>query len=173
MNVTITDRDLGWNKIKQELLALNKKIVKVGVTAEKGKVIPKGERKRKDVRIVEYAYWNEFGVYGKKNWSIPPRPFVGGWADNKREDVVKTEKELFMGVSGGTIDSETAFKALGEFGRSGILAYIRDSGNFVPNAPLTIKIKGSDKPLIDEGFLLNAIAYEVVSKNEQSGEDES
>ena len=163
--MTVTDRDLGWNNIKREMLALDKKIVKVGVTRDKGSDKPVGERRNGKVRIVDYAVWNEFGVHGKKKWSIPPRPFIGGWSDNRKGDIIETEKLLYKGISGGVMDADTAFKALGEFGRSGILVYMKESENFVPNAPLTIKIKGSDKPLIDEGFLLSAISYQIVGKN--------
>ena len=40
-------------------------------------------------------------------------------------------------------------------------AHIRN-GNWVPNAPATIRRKGSDRPLIDTGQLVNAVEYEVV-----------
>jgi len=33
---------------------------------------------------------------------------------------------------------------------------------FVENAPLTIKIKGHDKPLIDKGDMINAITYKQI-----------
>jgi hypothetical protein len=40
------------------------------------------------------------------------------------------------------------------------------SGDFVGNAPLTIMIKGSDKPLVDQGSgLFQAVADEVVDDN--------
>lgn len=35
------------------------------------------------------------------------------------------------------------------------------TGPFVPNAPTTIAKKGSDKPLIDTGQLLDAIDYKM------------
>lgn len=36
------------------------------------------------------------------------------------------------------------------------------SGAFAPNAPLTIAIKGSDKPLVDTGNLFKAITHKMV-----------
>ncbi len=43
-----------------------------------------------------------------------------------------------------------------------IKAYVRDSGNFTPNHPVTIAQKGSDKPLINHGDLINSITHKLL-----------
>ncbi|MBU0516701.1 MAG: hypothetical protein KJ621_18245 [Proteobacteria bacterium] len=43
-----------------------------------------------------------------------------------------------------------------------IKAYVRDSGNFAPNHPATIAQKGSDKPLINHGDLINSITHKLL-----------
>ena len=166
--VRFTDRDLGWKDIQKQMNILNSKVVKVGVTKEKGKEIPSGVRKDGKTTIVQYAYWNETGVYGKSGWKIPPRPFVKGWAVAKEEEIMETLDKIGLKVSGGLLKAQTALESLGIYGRSGIVSFIRDSSNFIPNAPSTIKSKGSSKPLIDEGFLMNAIAYEIAPKREDN-----
>ena len=50
---------------------------------------------------------------------------------------------------------------LGNWYRDVQRAHIRN-GNWVPNAPATIRRKGSDRPLIDTGQLVNSVEYEVV-----------
>ena len=39
-------------------------------------------------------------------------------------------------------------------------------GEFVPNAPSTIRKKGSDKPLIDTGQLRQGVSYKICRKGE-------
>ena len=39
-----------------------------------------------------------------------------------------------------------------------------EQGDFVANAPATIKRKGSDKPLVDTGTMKNSVHYYIVKK---------
>lgn len=48
--------------------------------------------------------------------------------------------------------------------RSEVLAYIDQEKHGIPNAPLTILIKGSSRPLVDRGDLRNSITTEVAGK---------
>ena len=172
MNPPVLDRDLGWKEIQREMLKLDSKVVKVGITKESGKDIPNGKRKDGKTTIVQYAYWNEMGVHGSSKWMIPPRPFVKGWALAKESEITETMQEVSNKVSGGHLKAMTAFKVLGLYGKSGIMEYIRNSDNFVPNAPLTRKRKKSSAPLIDEGFLIGAVNYEIADKNEDEDKEE-
>lgn len=172
MSSPVLDRDLGWKEIQREVVKLGSKVVKVGITKESGKEIPSGERKDGKTTIVQYAYWNEMGVHGSSKWLIPPRPFVKGWTLAKESEIMETLQEFSNKVSGGHLKAMTALNSLGLYGKSGIMEYIRNSSNFVPNAPLTIKKKKSSAPLIDEGFLIGAVNYEIADKNEDEDKEE-
>jgi hypothetical protein len=165
-----TDTDMGLEDIFKEMEKMKSMCVKVGVTEDVGAQKPDGG----DATLAEYATYNELGVKKKKKdededentdgiWFIPPRPFVRGFVDGKREQIAKTLEKLGNLVSGGKIKAETAMARLGEYGQSGIKSYIRN-GDFTPNADSTIAKKGSSKPLIDDGILRNSIRYQVIEK---------
>jgi hypothetical protein len=152
--------------------------VKVGVTEDVGAQTTEG-----GATLAQIASWNELGVlgppmsqHGSGLWFIPPRPFVRGWADGKREQIAKTHEKLYGLVMGGKLKAEEAVRRLGEFGQSGVKSYIKH-GSFTPNSDVTIngskpgkngkkfiKGKGSSKPLIDTGTLRNSIRYQVIEK---------
>lgn len=152
----VTDTDKGMKSILKEIESFKNALVKIGVI--------EGTGEYNGTPIVEYATYNENGVAGSNgNWKIPPRPFIKGWVDNKKENIENTIRRLFSKVASGEMKADEALKTLGQYGQDGIKSYIRN-GDFVPNAPSTIKRKGSSKPLIDSGTLRNSIRYEVVKK---------
>jgi hypothetical protein len=158
-----TDTDMGLENIFKETEKLKSMCVKVGVV--------EGAGEQNGVLIAQYASWNELGVlgppmsqHGEGKWFIPPRPFVRGFVDGKREQIAKTLDKLGGLVAGGKLKAETAMARLGEYGQSGVKSYIRN-GTFTPNADSTIARKrGSTKPLIDGGTLKNSIRYQVIQK---------
>jgi hypothetical protein len=110
-----TDTDMGLADIFKEMENLKSMCVKVGVTEDVGsnkgihrvrKVGKNGKKSKRKVKventngptIAQYASWNELGVLGPPmssgKWSIPPRPFVRGFADGKRELIAKTMEKL-------------------------------------------------------------------------------
>jgi hypothetical protein len=168
-----TDTDMGLADIFKEIEKLKSMCVKVGIPEETGS--QKGEG---GVTVAQYASWNELGVMNKdeSGWFIPPRPFVRGWADAKREQISKTIDKLTSRVVDGKLKAEDAIRLLGEFGKSGIKSYVKN-GSFTPNSDVTIngskpdksgkkfiKGKGSSKPLIDTRRMVNAIEYQIIQK---------
>jgi hypothetical protein len=160
-----TDTDLGMANILKEVEKLKSMCVKVGVTEDVG-----AQTTESGATIAQIASWNELGVMGPPvsqngggKWFIPPRPFLRGFADGKRERTAKTMEKLGGLVSGGKLTADVAMARLGKYGRSGVKSYIRN-GEFTPNADSTIAKKGSSKPLIDNGALRNSIRYQVIEK---------
>lgn len=101
--------------------------------------------------VAQVAFWQEFGTT-----KIPMRPFLrNAIAENTRKwgDSVKT-------AIIGTNDSEKALKMLGEIMRGDIVLSLTNL-NTPPNAPSTIKQKGSSNPLIDTGLLRSSISWEL------------
>jgi len=157
-----TDTDMGLEAIFKETEKLKSMCVKVGVTEDVGSQAVDG-----GATLAQIAAWNELGVpiseNGGDKWFIPPRPFIRGFVDGKRELIQKTLDRLGQMVADGKLKAEEAMARLGEFGQSGVKSYIR-SGVFTPNASSTIARKGSSKPLIDTGTLRNSIRYQVINK---------
>jgi hypothetical protein len=160
-----TDTDMGLENIFKETEKLKSMCVKVGVTEDVGAQTVDGGQ-----TLAWIAAKNELGVMGPPvsqngggKWFIPPRPFLRGFIDGKREQIAKTLEKLGGLVATGKLKAETAMARLGEYGQSGVKSYIRN-GSFTPNADSTIARKGSSKPLIDGGTLRNAIRYQVIEK---------
>lgn len=164
-----TDTDMGLEAIFKETEKLKSMCVKVGVTESVGSQTVDG-----GATLAQIAAWNELGVLGPPmsengggKWFIPPRPFIRGFVDGKREQIQKTLDKLAKMVSEGTLKAEQAMQRLGMFGQSGVKSYMRN-GVFTANASSTIARKGSSKPLMHTGTLRNSIQYQVINQSASS-----
>ena len=107
----------------------------------------------------EIGFINEFGSYKRK---IPPRSFLGmplrlyladfllkkkSFSKQAIDEAVKNGTLLDLAKKVGIVAEEVIQQAFAT----------RGFGNWKPNAPSTIKSKGSDSPLIDTGELRRSI----------------
>lgn len=111
--------------------------------------------------VAEVAFRNEFGT---PTMRIPERPFF-------RQAIELIKKELpsalapLVAANKFGIDDELANKA-GLFAEGKIKKRIVELRN-PPNAPLTIKLKGFDNPLIETSLMLNSVTYMIYGKNDE------
>ena len=148
---SVTDTDRGYRDIVKALGGLDGAGVFVGVRQAAGaQRHPDG-----GATMLTIAAANEFGVPGR----IPERSFLRSTADENAEEYGDEMGDAIVRVMGGS--------SLGtELGRVGQRA-VRDvqvkmrNLKDPPNAPSTIKAKGSSNPLIDTGRLRQSIDYEV------------
>ena len=168
-----TDTDKGMNKILEEMAKLKNMYAKVG--------FPDNDDSSGDVRIAQYAYWNENGVTSTNNvlkkgkvWELPPRPFMSQAVDNNEEQIKQTGEKLVKMVSEGKIDARTAVRRNAE----NMVNLIKNSiknGDFKENSDITINgttpgkdgkqfIRGkrSTKPLIDSGLMRDSVMYQII-----------
>ena len=73
---------------------------------------------------------------------------------------IKQQKSLF---AKGQITAEQMLQAIGVFQKGLVQNDIVD-GEFTPNAPSTIKRKGSDRPLIDTGKMRQSVNFVIKKK---------
>lgn len=125
--------------------------------------------------LAQIAYWNENGVKTKATsesdspWRIPPRPFMRPTIDSqgkKADQMLSKEIEkIFQGKKKSSI--ATALGRVGAFLAGAIQRKITTLKR-PPNAPSTIKKKGSSNPLIDTGAMRQAVGFKVTQgKGEQ------
>lgn len=108
--------------------------------------------------ICDVAMWNELGTS-----NAPSRPFMRDSVDDNIDKINAFLKvQLKKLVTGGT-DAESVLKAIGVFQKGLVQKQIID-GDFEPNAPSTIKRKGSDKPLVDTGRMRQSVNFVVKEK---------
>ena len=148
----VKDIDHGWNAIVREFSKAKTPHVKIGVLSS----APKDKKTK--ANLASIAGFNEFGTS-----DIPPRPFMAQTFDLNVFEV----KTFIQNECGKIIDLKQTIP--GALGRIGLFYQSKTQqqiteGKFAPNAPFTIKKKGSSKPLIDTGRLRQSISHEVILK---------
>ena len=135
-------------KLQKELKKFSQMEVAVGF--QSGKVSEKD-----GTDICEIATYNEFGTS-----TIPSRPFLRDSVDKNRNQINAFFAAQIKAICNGQTDTETALKKVGIFHVGNVQQIIRN-GDFKPNAPSTIRRKGSSHPLIDTGTMRRSVEYVV------------
>lgn len=160
----VKDSDPGFRKLLRRLRQIEAEGngIKVGVFSAKS-----GSEE------VIKAAANEFGVpsvhgsglrAGKGHTvSIPERSYLRSTYDDIIGRVYKTIKREQKNIISGKLRVRDFWTKTGLYFVKKVQAKIR-SGEFVPNAPLTIKRKKSSKPLIDTGRLRQEITYAITKR---------
>lgn len=155
--ISVKDKDLGLKKIVAQLKSLGKKEVLVGIqegsTTES--VSNGGRTSIAGTLIADYATENEFG-----NSKIPERSFMRSAWDENLEIIEHITEVQYAKIVDGKNNVNTSLNLIGRAVEGLIKQKIRQI-EFPPNAQRTIAKKGSSKPLIDFGNMINAVRYTV------------
>lgn len=138
--------DMGIDKVLENVIELGGKQVKVGIQA--------GSGSHDGVDILDIAIYNHFGTR-----NIPSRPFVSDCFDKNQGQISEAKKRIVYRVMEG-MPASTGLAQLGQWYQDVLKGHIRNGG-WVPNAPVTIKRKGSSRPLIDTGQLVNSVRWKI------------
>jgi hypothetical protein len=143
-----------WDKLIKVLEGMGQ--VNVGVQANAG-------TNSEGVDLVDIAVTMEFGT---EDGTIEPRPFIRGTFEAKRDELATMQIRIAKAVLAGKITADQADQLLGQWGAAAVKSYVKDGASpFVPLKDSTIKAKGSSRPLVDTGQLINSVTY-VVDKGE-------
>lgn len=107
--------------------------------------------------ICDIAAWNELGTAHS-----PSRPFIRKSVDENVGKINSFLKGMKGDLARGA-SAEQILKQIGIFQKDLMQEKIRN-GSFAPNAPATIRKKGSDKPLIDTGRMRQSVDYVIQKK---------
>jgi len=160
-DITLTDRVGGYGRIREALEHLDGLYVKVGFPQESkpGQPdSPKGKPATEMSEVATIAAFHEFGTA-----RIPERPFFRQALDGNREDLKKFIDNQYSNVMSGKQSTTDGLERIGQFLSSKIKGSIRN-GNFEPLAESTVGSKGSSKPLIDTGQMINSVTYVVAEE---------
>ena len=138
--------DMGIDKVLENVIELGGKQVKVGIQA--------GSGSHDGVDILDIAIYNHFGTR-----NIPSRPFVSDCFDKNQGQISEAKKRIVYRVMEG-MPASAGLAQLGQWYQDVLKGHIRNGG-WVPNAPATVKRKGSSRPLIDTGQLVNSVRWEI------------
>ena len=123
----------------------------------------KGPRTKGEITNVELAFIHSFGS-PKRN--IPARPFIEpaiAQADVKQKIAERMKAAAMQAIDGDADAALVEMHKAGQYGENAVKDYI-GSSNLVPNSPETIRLKGSDAPLIDTGSLRSSVTHVIERK---------
>ena len=155
MSVKVTDKVTADGKKLQKILKeLADKEVRIG--------FQQGKATEEDgTDICDIAAWNELGTV-----NMPSRPFLRMSVDDNSDKINSFMSAQKRSIINGE-SADRILKKIGIFQKDLIQEKITE-GSFAPNAPSTIKAKGSSKPLIDTGRMRQSVNFEIKQKGSDS-----
>lgn len=130
-----------------------------GMKAETDKAVEEGT----PYPLALQAYIKE---HGSPAYRVPPRPFLEPGIEKHLDLVESGMKAALQDVLDGG-DGRTQRERLGATMAAKVQAYFQEDNGWPPNAPSTIKKKGSAQPLVDTGALRQSITYIIRPKDKE------
>lgn len=153
--MTIRVDDRVWRKLKGRL----DKLGRAGAHVRVGVFSSAGAHGGSGVSLVEIAAAHEFGA---PSANVPQRSFIRAGILENREELKRILAKLAKGVVQDRIRVDEALQQLGLWGANAVKRYVTGTNIPPPLAVATIRRKGSSKPLVDTGQLVNSITWVVV-----------
>jgi hypothetical protein len=158
VSVQVKDVDHGYAKMLRAVheLAEGKTSVVVGILDAGGaRSHPGGST------VLEIGVDNEFGtVTASGETHVPSRSFVRAWFDENKTEGHKKLTALLRQVIAGKLTEDQALEQFGAWAQGSMQARMA-RGIPPPNAPSTVRRKGSSTPLISTGQLRSAVSHET------------
>lgn len=137
-----------FDELKNRLGA-DKRVVKVG--------FPAGKQEADETPVAMVAAVHEFGAPQR---GIPERPFLRVAIRKNKDKYHRLNHVNLIKLIKGQTTVDTALSQLGEMAKGDVQQEIRN-GDFAPLKPETVKAKGSSKPLIDSGQMVQSVSWEL------------
>lgn len=154
MSVKLIDFQLAQAEIQRELAKLRgNKYATVGIHEDAGNT---------EDGVMTQAQNGALQNFG--NDKIPARPWLIPGVESATPDVIDT---IASGIEKG-LPTDQIMEQVGAIAAGATQQYITDLRD-PPNAPYTIKKKGSDNPLIDTGSMRSSVTYKVTSTKPDEG----
>ena len=179
--VTVRMNDTGQKNLAKSLSALTKKQVLVGIPeanalarhADLLKLLSTARGKKKQARLqvaakqmINNAQLLYIHTEGSPLKRIPARPVLQPAIEDPQNSALiceQLEKAADAALAGKSEQVERHLKLAGQVAENLCRAWFTNPRNgWAPNAPSTIRRKGSSKPLIDTGELRKSITSQVV-----------
>lgn len=156
-DVTILNRQ----KIEDAMKKLAKRMEEIDQVVLVG--VPKGAGVYEDgLTIATIAAVNEFG---SADGHVPARPFLRTAVEEGSQEYLKLIEKELPDIAEGKHPMSRLLNRLGILAVGHVQKKIVE-GPFTPNAPSTIRAKGSSSPLIDTGALRQSINYVIADKGD-------
>jgi hypothetical protein len=160
VRVQIKDVDKGYRDMMKRINDAKHAVLAVGITAGTGGQAHKGGG---GMTVLGIATIHEFGL------GVPERSFMRAWFDTFQPQAKKMITIMLQSVVKGTRTKAQAMELLGVRFVGEIQKFIVN-GVFDPLSRVTIRAKGSSKPLIDTGQLRSSITFRIELDGQASGD---
>lgn len=147
-------KDAPWRQIRRRVLeiAARDRSVKVGVMAAAGA----------SSELLTIAAVHEFGSPSR---NIPQRSWLRSTFRDKRGELDRMVVRVARLIIQGKLNVDRGLGLLGTWAAAAVKATIASGPHIPPPLkPETIARKGSDRPLVDTGQLVNSITYVITEK---------
>lgn len=160
MSATVKKTGPGLAKLKESIERIKNSDVLVGIPAERT------QRKNDPINNASLLFIH---THGSPLKNIPPRPVL--------QPSIALTRKLFTphleAAAKLTLDhkpeqAERELNLAGVIAVNGAKRYVLQGRNLAPNAPSTIKRKGSDRPLVDTNQMIGRALTYVVRTNKTS-----
>lgn len=149
--------DRGFKKAMRLRKEMDKHCVLVGLPGRNSPM-------HKETTVAKLGVIHEFGSPAN---GIPARPFMAQTAQKRRRNTAELLERNVKAVLNSSQSPKQGLSRIGVVYEGYIKDTIRN-GDFVPNAPSTVRLKGSSRPLIDTG-LMRASVTSVVADGKAKG----
>lgn len=158
LSISFTRKDLGLKRITKDMEALGEYYAAIGFP--KGEVVSAGKSKgsghKPAATMGELATIAAVHEFGSESKGIKPRPFMAQTQEKAMRRLKWLDGHLYDKVVKGLLTPKQALDKIGVYYEGKMKDTIRN-GSFAANAPATIKLKGSSRPLIDTGQMRNSV----------------
>lgn len=149
--------DVGIVSSKEEYVQGNFTMAQLATVQEFGTEITVTDKMRMYLRANGMPIKND-----TKTITIPSRPFMRQTFDERESELAELADSLEKRILTNKSTKHDALKRLGQTHRQQIQSHMKESDNFEPNHPFTLKQKKpKTKPLINTGRMRQAIDFEV------------
>ena len=94
--------------------------------------------------------------------AIPSRNFVEVMKKKYMKPIASEMRKEILDIE--NVKEEIDYRRIGVTAKGQMQRAVKDSNEYAPNAPSTVRRKGSARPLIDTGILLNSVDFEIVKE---------
>lgn len=103
----------------------------------------------------QLACWMNYGTYSSSGYEVPARPFF----DHATQDI----KDNLSSIVSKIKITESFYDSFGNYAVKIIHETMDDSSKYEQNSPITVELKGSNKPLFDKGYLASSAESRIVN----------
>lgn len=145
-----------WQDLLKKVRGVGDSHVKVGVLGAKGEARAQGSDE--GLTVAQLAAIHEYGAPSR---NIPQRSFIRRPFEENPGDLAAMTAKVARQFMRGEMSLVKALNVLGLWGSQQIKNRVLQQVIPPPNRPSTVKAKGSSRPLVDTGQMINAVTWEV------------